>query len=96
MGISNSYYVYILTNQSNSVLYIGVTNHLERRMLEHSSNETSFTAKYRVHRLVYYETYSEILDAIQREKQLKAGNRQNKVELINSMNPEWRDLLEYM
>jgi putative endonuclease len=94
MGIHPSYYVYIMTNKYNNVLYIGVTNNLERRMIEHCSNQSRFTARYQIHKLVYYEAFSQISDAIQREKQIKGGSRQNKMDLINSTNPEWNDLLE--
>ncbi|MDH5543414.1 MAG: GIY-YIG nuclease family protein [Nitrospinota bacterium] len=88
------FYVYILASKS-SVLYIGVTNNLERRMYEHKKKITKgFTSKYNVNRLVYYEVCSTIKDAIAREKQLKAGSRSKKVELIESDNREWRDLSE--
>ena len=88
------FYVYILASKSY-VLYIGVTNNLERRMYEHKKKITKgFTSKYNVNRLVYYEVCSTIKDAIAREKQLKAGSRSKKVELIESDNREWRDLSE--
>lgn len=88
-------YVYILTNKWNTVLYVGVTNNLERRLTEHrtSVNKRSFTTKYRVTKLVYYETFSLMTDAIKREKQLKAGSRQHKIDLINKTNPRWSNLL---
>ena len=89
----NGYCVYIMTNYHNTVLYIGVTNNLQRRVLEHRSGEGSaFTSKYHLTRLVYFETGSDITSAIQREKQIKAGSRQKKLNLINNMNPEWKDL----
>lgn len=87
------YYVYILTNWNNKVLYIGVTNDLERRMYEHKSKIISgFTKRYNVNKLVYYEEYREIKDAIVREKQLKGWKRIKKEELISMQNPEWNDL----
>ena len=86
------YYVYILTNKTNSVMYIGVTNDLCRRLQEHK-NETidCFTKKYHVHKLVYLEEYREIYDAIAREKQLKGWTRAKKNMLIEVKNPNWID-----
>ncbi|HLF20352.1 MAG TPA: GIY-YIG nuclease family protein [Bacteroidota bacterium] len=87
------FYVYIMTNQRNTVLYTGVTNDLERRVSEHRTGETKgFTKKYNVNKLVYYEIFEDPQTAIDREKQIKAGSRQKKVNLINRFNPEWRDL----
>ena len=89
----NTYYIYILTNQFNSVLYIGITNNLERRIHEHQSGLIDgFTKKYRVHKLVYYESCHDVRDAIAREKQLKHWSRSKKDELIRQMNPDWTDL----
>jgi putative endonuclease len=86
------YYVYLLASKSK-VLYIGVTNNLERRAYEHKYKIVKgFTSNYNVNRLVYYETYSDIRDAIAREKQLKAGPRKKKIELIERDNKDWRDL----
>ena len=88
-----SYYVYLLTNQNNKVMYVGVTNNLARRVAEHKNAATdSFTKKYKLTRLVYYEVLDTISDAITREKQLKGGSRTKKLLLISSMNPEWTDL----
>jgi putative endonuclease len=88
-------YVYILTNGTNRVLYTGVTSDLVRRVWQHKEGLSSgFTKKYRATKLVYYEVFSDIRDAITREKQIKKGPRQRKIDLINSMNPEWRDLYE--
>ena len=86
------YYVYILTNQSNSVLYIGITNDLKRRLREHQ-NETveGFTKRYHLHKLVYYETFSHPQEAIAREKQLKGWRRNKKVALIEAVNSDWND-----
>ena len=91
-----TYFVYILTNKTNKVLYVGVTNNLEKRVFEHKNNisEKSFTATYNVHKLVYFEETSDINSALNREKQIKAGSRQKKLDLINKVNPEWKDLLD--
>jgi putative endonuclease len=87
------YYVYIVTNASNYVLYIGVTNNLENRILQHREKiNQGFTAKYQCSKLVYYEEFQWIQDAIDREKQLKAGSRKKKINLIIADNPEWLDL----
>jgi putative endonuclease len=88
--------VYTATNKNNTVLYTGVTNNLLRRMEEHKfkRNFKSFTARYNVDKLVWYENYTDIAEAIAREKQLKAGSRKRKIQLIEKMNPEWRDLYE--
>jgi len=87
-------YVYILTNKNNSVLYTGVTNDLKRRLEEHTQkiNPNSFTSRYNLNKLVYYESFFLIGDAIASEKQIKAGSRAKKVALIHSMNPTWKDL----
>ncbi len=91
----NQYYVYILRNKTNTVLYIGVTVNIQRRIYEHKNELLEgFTKKYHVHYLVYYEMYQNIKDAIAREKQLKGWTRIKKVNLIESMNPMWRDLSE--
>ena len=78
-------YVYILTNRSNTVLYTGVTSNLERRMGQHHNNQevNSFTSRYRVKKLVYVEEFNSIAEAIMREKQIKAGSRQKKIELMH-------------
>ena len=88
-----SAYVYILTNSSNTVLYIGVTNNIARRMYEHKNGLIEgFSKRYKLHKLVYCETFPRITDAIRREKQLKPWRRTWKEELINSVNPQWKDL----
>ncbi len=90
---ANHYYVYIMTNQDNTVLYAGVTNNLERRILEHRSGKGgTFSKKYKLYKLVYYEAGHDISQAIRREKQIKAGSRQKKIALVNSINPDWNDL----
>src|SRR5260221_14765116 len=91
--MEKNYYVYIMTNQNNYVLYTGVTNDLKRRTYEHRNDlHDGFTKTYRVHKLVYYEIFSSTATAIQREKQIKAGSRKKKQELVKKFNPEWRDL----
>lgn len=87
------YYVYMLTNWNNKVLYTGVTNDLERRIYEHKNKLVKgFTAKYNVNKLVYFECTSDITSAIAREKQIKGWTRQKKNELVQGVNPKWRDL----
>ena len=89
------YYVYILSNKYNNVLYVGITNDLITRVYEHKNKLVEgFTEKYNVDKLVYYELFNDPINAITREKQLKGYSRKKKVELINSFNPEWKDLYE--
>ena len=84
-----------MTNRYNRVLYTGVTNNLERRVLEHRSGKGSkFTSKYNVHKLVYFECGNNVNEAIMREKQIKAGSRKKKIDLIEEMNSEWNDLYD--
>ncbi len=87
-------FVYILTNRYNRVLYIGVTSNLHNRILEHRNKvfPNSFTSRYELYKLVYFEEYMSIESGIKREKQLKAGSRNNKLNLINEKNPFWSDL----
>ena len=86
-------YIYIMTNSSNKVLYVGVTNSLKRRIAEHTDGRGSaFTSKYDCHKLVYYEVFPDIEQAIAREKQLKHFKRAWKEDLINGFNPGWEDL----
>ncbi len=94
--ISTEYFVYILTNKGNNVLYTGVTSDLQNRCEEHihKKHPNSFTARYNVNKLVYYERFGSIEDAIAREKQIKGGSRQKKIDLIVKMNPFWNDLYE--
>ena len=89
----NEYYVYIITNKRNTVLYIGVTNDLKRRMYEHKNKLIEgFSKKYNLSKLVYFEQTNDIYTAINREKQLKKWRREKKEWLINQMNPQWDDL----
>ena len=88
-------FVYILASKRNGTLYIGVTNDLNRRIAEHKAHiNKGFTQKYNVTQLVYFESYSNFNQAIEREKQLKEWNRAWKISLIESMNPQWKDLTE--
>lgn len=89
-----NYYVYLLTSSENSVFYVGVTNDLIRRVIEHKIHRNDgFTNLYNVTKLVYFETFSNVEDAIKREKQVKRYKRLWKVNLVNGMNAEWKDLL---
>ncbi|WP_028845137.1 GIY-YIG nuclease family protein [Thermodesulfovibrio thiophilus] len=93
--MKEQYYVYIMTNKYNTVLYVGVTNDLVRRVYEHKNKLVKgFTAKYNIVKLVYYETHEDIKEAIKREKQIKGWLRAKKEELIKTMNPSWKDLYE--
>ena len=91
-----NYYVYILSNNTNTTIYTGVTNNLIRRVFEHRSNADphSYTAKYNVHKLVYYEFTGDIRVALEREKQIKSWSRAKKNKLIGAKNPQWVDLYE--
>jgi Predicted endonuclease containing a URI domain len=89
------YYIYILTNQYHTVFYVGVTNNLIRRVYEHKNKLVKgFTSKYNINKLVYYEVFSDVRDAIYREKQIKSWSRKKKIEMIEKFNPEWKDLYE--
>ena len=88
-----NYYVYILTNETRRVLYTGVTNNLIKRVYQHKEKYVDgFTKKYGVDKLVYYELFDNIEEAIKREKQIKAGNRKRKIKMIDDFNPAWNDL----
>jgi putative endonuclease len=89
------YYVYIMTNQWNTVLYTGVTNDLKRRVYEHKTKLVEgFTKRYHVEKLVFYDLSEDVASAILREKQIKGGSRAKKVTLVNGLNPEWKDLYD--
>lgn len=93
--MEKQYYIYIITNTRNTVLYTGVTSDLKKRVYEHKSKLVSgFTKKYNIIKLVYYEIFNDIYNGILREKQIKGGSRQKKINLINKMNPNWQDLYE--
>ena len=89
-------YVYIMTNKNNTVLYTGVSSGLKNRVYEHKTGKykNSFTYRYNCHKLVYYEGFNLIEEAIAREKQIKKSSRKKKESLINQMNPEWKDLYD--
>lgn len=91
--MNKSYFVYIATNKINSVIYVGVTNNLIRRIYEHKQKLGSkFTTQYNITKLVYYEIFNDITEAIKREKQIKGGSRQKKINLILKANPTFEDL----
>jgi putative endonuclease len=88
-----AYFVYIVTNKGRTTLYIGVTNSLMRRVFQHRQGEIAgFSARYNTNRLVYYEQFNDVRDAIAREKQLKGWSRRKKEALIDGLNPKWTDL----
>ena len=89
-------YVYMLSNQTNVAIYVGVTKDLVRRVYEHKHHldSESFTARHNIHKLVYYESTLDITAAIEREKQIKGWNRKRKNKLVETMNPKWEDLYE--
>jgi putative endonuclease len=91
--MSKEYYVYILTTKNNTVLYVGMTNDMERQIYEHKNKFVSgFTKKYNVTKLVYYERFQDIDDAIARENQIKSYKREKKIKLINKVNIKWKEL----
>jgi len=91
-----TYYVYILANATNTTIYTGVTNDLLRRVYEHKHNidPDSFTAKYSIHKLVYFESTNDVRAAIEREKQIKSWSRAKKNRLVNAQNPAWQELYD--
>jgi putative endonuclease len=95
--MAQDFYVYIMTNQRKTVLYTGVTNNLSRRVEQHKKKFVKgFTKRYNLERLVYFENFDDGYTAIAREKKIKAGSRQNKIDLIESMNKEWKDLSDQL
>lgn len=90
---SHNYYVYLLTNWNNKVMYVGITNDLERRLHEHKKKAVrGFTSRYNVKKLVYFEHMTDVRDAIAREKEIKKWRREKKNRLVVSLNPAWKDL----
>ena len=90
-----SYYVYLMTNWNNKVMYLGVTNDLERRVYEHKNKlHKGFTEKYNINKLVYFEETSDVTEAITREKEIKKWRREKKNALVERINPKWKDLSE--
>jgi putative endonuclease len=95
LGHGKHYFVYILTNKRHTVLYTGVTSDLKKRVYQHRMKLVpGFTSRYNVNKLLYYEIFDDAYTAISREKQIKAGSRAKKFDLINGMNPQWVDLYE--
>ena len=93
MASENNYYVYVLTNWNNNVMYIGVTNDLTRRIYEHKTKLVNgFTQKYNVDKLVYFEVTRDVYEAITREKEIKKWRREKKDNLVTTINPDWNDL----
>jgi len=93
MGEPRTYYVYLLTNQNGNVMYLGVTNDLVRRVYEHKNSLVDgFTKKYNVSKLVYFEQTDDVMSAIAREKEIKKWRREKKNKLVETMNPQWREL----
>ena len=93
MTTEKIYYIYLLTNWNNKVLYVGVTNNLIRRIYEHKNKLVKgFTKKYNVNKLVYYEVTQDVISALTREKEIKKWRREKKDRLVNRMNPTWKDL----
>ena len=91
--MTGTYYVYLLTNWNNKVIYLGVTNNLERRLYEHKNKLVKgFTEKYNVNKLVYFEETQDVTAAIAREKEIKKWRREKKNQLVEQMNPNWKDL----
>ena len=93
--MDKQFFVYIMTNQHHTVLYTGITNDLKRRVYEHKNKIIKgFTYRYNINKLVYYEVSDDSYHAISREKQIKAGSRKKKIQLIESLNPDWIDLYD--
>lgn len=93
--MEKNYFIYIATNQRNTVLYIGVTSNLVKRIYQHKNKlVSSFTSKYNIGKLVYYEVFKDIKEAIKREKQIKGGSRKKKLDLVTKNNPTFKDLYE--
>jgi len=93
--MDRQYCVYIITNKNNSTLYTGITSNLVQRIYQHKQKQVDgFSKKYNLNKLVYFECTVDVLSAIHREKQIKAGSRKKKIYLIESMNPKWKDLYQ--
>ena len=91
--MDNQYYIYILTNYAKTSFYVGVTSNLIRRVYEHKHKvNKGYTAQYHIDKLIYFEVFEDIEQVIKREKQIKAGSRQKKIDIINSLNLGWKDL----
>jgi putative endonuclease len=93
----DQYFIYIITNKHNTVLYTGSTNDLRRKIEEHKSGQGgAFSSKYHCNKLVYYEIADDVITARAREKQIKGGSRQKKIDLVTKMNPNWEDLSDHL
>jgi putative endonuclease len=93
MPKDRKYYIYLITNWNNKVMYVGVTNNLEKRIYEHKNKLVKgFTEKYNINKLVYFEETEDVISAIEREKEIKKWRREKKNQLVNLVNPDWRDL----
>jgi putative endonuclease len=93
--MNKQYFLYLMTNPHNTVIYTGVTSNLHKRIFQHKEKTLKgFSAKYNLKKLVYYEAFDDPVNAIVREKQIKAGSREKKIRLIESINPNWMDLSE--
>ena len=93
--MKNNYFVYLITNWNNKVIYIGITNNLQRRVFEHKNKLVEgFTSRYNLNKLVYYEITTDVNSAIAREKEIKKWRREKKNKLVESLNPEWKELIE--
>ena len=93
MSEDKKYYIYLLTNWNNKVMYIGVTSNLTKRIYEHKNKLVKgFTEKYKINKLVYFEETTDVMTALQREKEIKKWRREKKNQLVNQVNPEWKDL----
>ena len=91
-----NFYVYILTNYNNKILYVGFTNNLERRIYEHTNHLVGgFTDKYNLYKLVYYEHFTDVNYALSREKEIKKWRREKKNNLISNFNPKWKEIIEF-
>ena len=93
--MDKQFYVYIMANKKNSVLYTGITSDLEKRIYEHRQKlSPGFTSKYNINKLVYYEVFEDSYNAFSREKQIKGGSRNKKISMVESMNKNWKDLFD--
>ena len=92
---NKQYYIYLICNKNNTTIYTGITSDIKRRIWEHKNKTAKgFSSKYNLYKLLYYEIYQDPENAIIREKQIKSGSREKKIELIESMNPKWIDLYD--
>jgi putative endonuclease len=88
------FYVYVMTNQTNTTLYTGICKHLKKRVFEHRSSKEGFAARYKINKLVYFQGFDSVDDAILEEKRIKGGSRRKKILLVERDNPSWQDLTD--